>query len=290
MPHHSSRVLLLSLLVFLANLPTARAEEDPSPELAVMTYNLRYASSQPPNAWSARRPVAQELILREQPDVFGTQEALYQQVKDLATDLPDYSWIGTGRDGGSRGEFMAVFYRRDRLEPLEYDHYWLSDTPEVIGSTTWGNTNRRMVTSVKFRDLRTKQDFFFINTHFDHQIQEAREKSAALVLARIAQLNTQLPILLVGDFNAVAESNKVYDALVGEGGFTDTWKTAAKRGESFDTFHNYRTPGKGGRRIDWILARGPVQVRQSEVVTYQKDGQYPSDHFPVIARLTLGAK
>lgn len=275
--------------LWLAAAPATPGVEPAPAELAVMTYNLRYASSQPPNAWEARRPVARALVERERPDVIGTQEGLYRQVKDLAADLPDYAWIGTGREGGSRGEFMAVFYRRDRLEPLEYDHYWLSDTPEVIGSSTWGNSVRRMVTSVKFRDRRTERDFYFINTHFDHQVQGSREKSAALVLERVKKLKTMLPVLLVGDFNAVAESNKVYELLVGEDRFVDTWTVAAERGDNWSTFHGYREPSKGGQRIDWILAWGPVQVRQAEVVTFQQEGQYPSDHFPVIARLTLGA-
>ena len=117
-----------------------------------MTFNLRYASNQPPNAWQAQRPVAKTLIESSNPDIIGTQEGLWQQVKDLEADLPDYAWIGLGRDGGSRGEFMAIYYRRARLKPLEFDHFWLSDTPDRIGSTTWGNTNRRMVTWVRFKD------------------------------------------------------------------------------------------------------------------------------------------
>src|SRR6185503_7486283 len=114
--------------------------------LCVMTYNVRYANENPPEAWSKRRPIMRELIQQISPDVMGTQETLYRQVKDLANDLPEYDWLGLGRDGGSRGEFMAVFYRKARLEPLVFDHFWLSDTPDVIGSTTWGNSNRRMVT------------------------------------------------------------------------------------------------------------------------------------------------
>lgn len=288
----ATRALLLAVLLLWAlngAMPPVAVAADPATrELAVMTYNLRYASSQPPNAWEARRPVAREMLAQERPDVIGTQEGLYRQVKDLAADLPDYSWIGTGREGGSRGEFMAIFYRRERLEPLEYDHYWLSDTPDVIGSTTWGNSVRRMVTSVTFRDLHSGRNFYFINSHFDHQVQASREKSAALVLDRVTKLKAMLPVLLVGDFNAAAEANKAYELLVGQDKFVDTWKIADQRGEAWNTFHGYDEPKKGGQRIDWILARGPVKVRQTEVVTFEKNGQYPSDHFPVIARLTLG--
>ncbi|HKS38335.1 MAG TPA: endonuclease/exonuclease/phosphatase family protein, partial [Verrucomicrobiae bacterium] len=218
-------------------------------------------------------------------------EGVYDQLKDIHADLPGYEWIGLGRDGGSRGEFMAVFYRKDRFEPLEYNHFWLSDTPNVIASTTWGNSNRRMVTWVRFRDARTKQDFYFFNTHLDHQIQPAREKGAALIRERVDSLKTTLPVLLVGDFNAVAGKNKAYDILVGEGVFTDTWTVAKeRRNAEFNTFTGFNEPKKDGARIDWILARGPLTVASTEVVTFSKDGQFPSDHFPVVAWLQFGAK
>jgi len=285
------RFLALTLLCCSA-LPSgllataAAAEAEP---IKVMTYNLRYASKLPPNAWFQRRPVAAAMLQELKPDIVGTQEGVYLQIKDLQTDLPDYAWIGTGRDGGSRGEFMAIFYRRDRLEPLEFDHFWLSDTPDVIGSTTWGNSNRRMVTWVKFLDRKSQEEFYFFNTHFDHQVQAAREKSAELIRERVGALKTKLPVILVGDFNAAAEANKAYATLVNEDGFSDTWKTAREQGEAVGTFHNYGGPRKGGVRIDWILTRGPVEALATSVVTFSKDNQYPSDHFPVVATLQCRA-
>lgn len=257
-------------------------------ELTIMTYNLRYASDIPPNAWPNRRPIMKACIESVQPDLIGTQEGLYRQLRELAAELPEYDWIGTGRDGGSRGEFMAVFYRRARFEPLEYDHFWLSDTPEVIASATWGNSNRRMVTWVRFRDRESGIEFYFWNTHLDHAVQAAREKSATLIRDRVHALKTQLPVLLVGDFNAVAGANPVYDALVRAGGFKDTWQLAAeRRNADFNTFNSFAAPKREGLRIDWILLRGEADVFWSEIVTFAQDGQFPSDHFPVVARLRL---
>jgi hypothetical protein len=172
-----SRPTLRLLLICVGLLVSARDLVAAVPlELRVMTYNLRFASTQSPNAWPDRRPVMQALINREAPDVFGTQEGLYGQLRDLAAGLPAYEWIGLGRAGGSKDEFAAVFYRRDRLEPVAFDHFWLSDTPEVIGSITWGHTYRRMVTWVRFRDRATGREFEFWNTHFDHQVEEARQR------------------------------------------------------------------------------------------------------------------
>jgi endonuclease/exonuclease/phosphatase family metal-dependent hydrolase len=257
--------------------------------LTVMSYNLKFGSTNPPNAWPQRRPLMRELIEKVAPDVFGTQEGLYGQLQDLAADLPAFQWIGVGRDGGSRGEFMAVFYRTARLEPLAFDHFWLSDTPGVIGSKTWGPKLARMVTWVKFRDRETKREFIFVNTHFDHQVQAAREKSAQLVRDRVATFDPKLPVLLVGDFNAAAGSNKAYVMLTEDKFFTDTWTTARERvNEGIGSFNGFKALQKGGPRIDWILSRGEVAADRIEIVTFSRDGQFPSDHCPVVAKLRLG--
>lgn len=257
-------------------------------ELVIATYNLRFASNQKPNAWPDRRPVMKALLDRYQPDLMGTQEGLYQQLKDIAADQPAYDWIGLGREGGSRGEFMAIYYKRDRFEPLEYDHFWLSDTPEVIASTSWGNTVKRMVTWVRFRDRTTGREFYFWNTHFDHQVQPAREKAAELVRQRIGKVKADLPLFLVGDFNAVATENRAYDILAKESGLTDTWFTAReRRNEDANSFTGFGPLKREGKRIDWILARGAMDVRATEVVTFQQGDQWPSDHFPIVTWVTL---
>ncbi len=283
----------ISLVIgsLLAGFSPAHAEDSTNPPpLCVMTYNLRFASPNPPNAWPARRPLVREVIQSIAPDVMGTQEGVYAQLKDLAADLPEFEWIGLGREGGSKGEFMAVFYRKARLEPLAFDHFWLSDTPDVIGSTTWGNSNRRMVTWIKFRDRATSGEFFLFNTHFDHQIQLAREKSAELVRQRVTALDTKLPVILIGDFNAAAETNQAYLVLTAEKFFTDAWLSAReRRGEGVGTFNDFKAALPNGPRIDWVLTRGEVVVDRAEILTFSRNGQFPSDHFPVATWLRLGA-
>ncbi len=283
----------ISLVIgsLLAGFSPAHAEDSTNPPpLCVMTYNLRFASPNPPNAWPARRPLVREVIQSIAPDVMGTQEGVYAQLKDLAADLPEFEWIGLGREGGSKGEFMAVFFRKARLEPLAFDHFWLSDTPDVIGSTTWGNSNRRMVTWIKFRDRATSDEFFLFNTHFDHQIQLAREKSAELVRQRVTALDTKLPVILIGDFNAAAETNQAYLVLTADKFFSDAWLSAReRRGEGVGTFNDFKAAVPNGPRIDWVLTRGEVVVDRAEIRAFSRNGQFPSDHFPVVTWLRLGA-
>jgi endonuclease/exonuclease/phosphatase family metal-dependent hydrolase len=274
------RFLFSLFFALLPGLLSARAQP-----VKVMTFNLRYASNSKPNSWPERRPVMKECIAEADPDIFGTQEGLYHQLKDIEHDLGRYRWIGLGREGGSKGEFMAIFYKPEKFDPLEFDHFWLSDTPNVIGSSTWGNINRRMVTWVRFQEKNSKREFYLFNTHFDQAFQVAREKSAALLRQRIQGLKTDLPVIVTGDFNAVAGANKAYDILT-EGGFLDDlWRSAKEhRGEIVATFHNFHGPVKGDKRIDWILGQR-VEADWMQILTCSRNGQFPSDHFPVLAQI-----
>ncbi|MCX4878867.1 endonuclease/exonuclease/phosphatase family protein [Streptomyces sp. NBC_00847] len=259
------------------------------PRLDVMTFNLRFASTTDPNSWSARRPVMRALLRRAHPQVIGTQEGLYQQLRDIDSDLgPDYDWIGTGREGGSRDESTAIFYDTGRLAPVEHYTFWLSDTPEVIRSNTWGAAFPRIVTWVRFRDLADGgRELYVLNTHFDHASQYARERSASLMTQRIAQLDRSLPVVVTGDFNVAAHKNPVYDTLVGSGGLVDTWDAAARRSPLYGTFHGYRGLTPDGDRIDWILTTPGVTTHRASVNTFSADGQFPSDHLPVQASIGL---
>lgn len=286
----NTRRQFLSAIPLIAAAPalSSRADDAGGNGLRVMTYNLRYASMKGSEAWPDRRPAMKALLKQQAPDLMGTQEGVYHQLRDLAADLPEYDWIGTGRDGGSRGEFMAIYYRRERFEPLAYDHFWLSDTPEVIASSTWGNTNRRMVTSVRFKDRRSDKVFHLWNTHLDHALQPAREKAAELIKTRLAKIPSNEPVILMGDFNAEATRNPVYDTLTQGIGFTDSWFAAAQRkNETLNSFNGFAKPVFNSARIDWILYRGDAEVALAEVVVDgSPEGRQPSDHHPVLARMT----
>ncbi|MFB9567566.1 endonuclease/exonuclease/phosphatase family protein [Saccharopolyspora hordei] len=254
-------------------------------QVHVMSFNIRFdsgAAPPDPDSWRTRRPVLAELLDIERPTVLGVQEALFSQVKALLQDLPrSYDWVGLGREGGGRGEFMAVFYDAHRLEPLDYDHFWLSDTPALIGSTSWGNEVVRMVTWVRFRDRRSRREFTHVNTHFDHQSEPSRRRSAQLVRERIAGFDAGLPVVLTGDFNTPAGSSEPYRILTG-GGLADAWRTADRRlTPAWGTFADYQEPVEGGERIDWVLHNDRVAVRAAAINDFRRNGRFPSDHLPV---------
>jgi endonuclease/exonuclease/phosphatase family metal-dependent hydrolase len=301
-PHHlASRALLGGVLVALCaalgltEQATAQGETSPTvavvepDQLHVMSFNLRFASDTPPNSWPERRPVMKRLLLQERPHIVGTQEGLYQQLRDIEADLPAYyDSIGEGREGGSRGEAMQVFYDSRRLDPEEFGHYWLSDTPDVVGSKTWAGCCPRMVTWIRFTDTTSGERLYVVNTHLEAFSAETRSKSADLILERMQRLDPTLPVLMTGDFNEAAQAGAtVYDKLVTHGPLVDTWETAEARGPLFGTFHGYRPLTPNGTRIDWILSSPEVRTCFAEINTYSERGQFPSDHLPVQAVVEL---
>ncbi|WTR20536.1 endonuclease/exonuclease/phosphatase family protein [Streptomyces canus] len=272
----------------MGTLPASAAKPS-NRRLDVMTFNLRFASTSEPNSWAARRPVMRRLLRQEAPTLMGTQEGLYQQLRDIHADLgPHYDWIGTGREGGSHDESTAIFYDTRRLAPVEHDTYWLSDTPRVIGSNTWGGALPRIVTWVRFRDRAVGgREFHVLNTHFDHLGQYARERSAVFLGRKIAEFDRSTPVVVTGDFNAAAHDNPAYDTLLATG-LVDTWDAAAERGRQYATFHGYKPLTPDGDRIDWILTSPGATVHRAAINTFEMNGQFPSDHLPVQATVTLG--
>jgi endonuclease/exonuclease/phosphatase family metal-dependent hydrolase len=182
---------------------------------------------------------------------------------------------------------MAVFYKTNRIEVLSTNHFWLSDTPEKPGSSTWGNKNRRMVTWLRLKDRRVGNEFYLFNTHLDHQVQLAREKSAALIRSRVEALKPELPVILTGDFNAGPE-NEIHALFVKDGFFTDSWSlNAEQRSKGLGSFNGFKAVPGESERIDWILLRGAVVADVVEINTFSRDGHFPSDHCPAIAWVRL---
>lgn len=263
-----------------------------STSLTVMTFNLRYASDEPPDSWPDRRPVVAECLRRVAPDVIGTQEGWARQIQDITTDRPAYAPVGRGRDADGTGETGTVLYVRDRLAVRAHGDFWLSDTPELPGSTSWGNTLPRMVTWVRFADLRLGHELLVVNTHLDHESSLARVRGAELICSRVPLIaagddGQAVPVIITGDFNAVSGADPTYDVFLRAGYVDLRFAASERRGPELDSFHGYRTPGTAGAHIDWILARGAVTPLQFALVDVQSGGQYPSDHFPLMSTVQL---
>ncbi len=233
------------------------------------------------NAWANRRDLMVQVIKAEHPDLLGTQELTEEQGEYLAAHLPGYAWFGQGREGGTKGEHMGVFYRTDRLKVLRSGDFWLSDTPTVPGSITWGQPYPRMVTWARFRLRDGGGTFEYFNTHFPYRPEDVRPRrlSANEILQRIGKLPPGARVILAGDFNC-APDTPVHAKLTAN--LHDAWMQAGSHSGPAKTFHNFT--GNPDQRIDWILTRG-FKALAVRTVTTHDGARYPSDHFPVVADL-----
>ncbi|PKM09391.1 MAG: endonuclease [Gammaproteobacteria bacterium HGW-Gammaproteobacteria-4] len=272
------RCLTLFCLLMLGVAGPGAAADD---ALRVMTFNVRVPADTDMNAWVHRREQLVRVIAAEHPDVLGTQELTGEQGEYIAAHLPGYAWFGKDRDGGTNGEHMGVFYRTDRLQVLRSGDFWLSDTPDVPGSKTWGQPFPRMVTWARFRLRDGGGTFDFFNTHFPYRDQDVRARmlSADAIMQRIGRLPSTARVILAGDFNSGPDT-PVYAKLTRA--LDDAWAMAASRSGPAETFHNFT--GNPDRRIDWILTRG-FATRAARTIATHDGARYPSDHFPVVAEL-----
>jgi endonuclease/exonuclease/phosphatase family metal-dependent hydrolase len=256
----------------------------PAETLRVLTFNVRFPSKgDGPDLWNLRRDLLVETVNQLDPDVMGTQELFHEQGEYIVEKLPRLAWFGVSRRGNQEDEHMGVFYRKDRWRPVESGNYWLSERPEEAGSMSWQMSLPRMVTWALMQSLDGKRQFYLLNTHFPHRREDgaARLECAKVIASRMGNLKGGVPVILTGDFNAPADGD-VYKLLTGK--LEDAWKNAAERSGPEGTFHGFQgTPT--GPRIDWILYKGPWKARSARTVTVNRDGRYPSDHFPVIAEL-----
>jgi len=280
-------VLCLSLL--LAGTP-APAQIAP-PALTVMSFNIRYGTANDgPNHWTSRRQMLLDVIRDAEADVIGVQEALDAQLREIVAAMPHYAVLGVGRDDGrTRGEYAAILFRRDRLHVSDTGTFWFSDTPEVVASRSWGNTITRICTWARFIDSDGRA-FWHYNVHLDHQSQPSRERSAQLLAERVAARRSRdEPVLITGDFN-VGENNPAIATLVGarQGAappFVDTFRARHPDERVVGTFTGFKLDATGGDKIDYILVQPGTEVLDAAIVRTSRDGRYPSDHFPVTARI-----
>ncbi len=292
----------ISILLFLVAIgetcigqqPKLDSESKSENATRVMSFNIRYGTAKDgENHWSKRKDFLVETIDAFRPDLLGTQETLLDQRDFIASKLSGFDSCGVGRDDGKdTGEMAALFYRTTRFEKLAVGHFWLSESPDTVGSKGWDAALPRIATWVRLRDRVNNQakPMLFLNTHFDHQGQQARRESAKLIRKKILELGADCDIVVTGDFNAAADSD-VYRALFADEAeqaspVVDTFSVANPKfkGEQ-GTFSGFKSTAISGPRIDWIGCSRGFSVQAAAIDRTQRDGRTPSDHFPVTAIL-----
>ena len=295
------RLLSVCVFVIMTNVISAQT-------LYIGQYNIRNANAKDSaagNGWDRRCPVVCDILRVESFDIFGSQEVLHSQMEDLQRALPEYDFVGVGRnDGKTEGEYAPIFYKKDRIKCLQSGTFWLSETPDVVASVGWDAKYTRICTWGQFKDKKTGKKFWMFNLHMDHRGVEARKQSALLVMDRIKMMCGKQPYILLGDFN-VDQFNPIYPMMMESGMFVDCFDAAAVRFAPTGSMNYFKTDFKTDSRIDHVLVSDDFDVLDYTVLTYSywSDGKpsaealeaikageegvvihkqrLPSDHYPI---------
>ena len=264
-------------------------------DLRVVTFNIRFPSEHDEgNLWQDRRPFVADLLARLDTDVVCMQETYRTQLHEVVSDSPYYASVGRERRGESNEEHNPILLRTTRFMIESSGTFWLSDNPDTPGSREWmPEDHPRVVTWCRVNDLATAQRVLIASTHFPLGDESLRVRGAELILKRIG--GESVPTILCGDFNSVPDSAP-YRVLTGNeaapngsrGDFEDSWTKVTNPVGPTATVHRFTgQPKHENHRIDWILCRNGVHVRNVETVTFERGGKYPSDHFPVCADVVI---
>lgn len=264
-------------------------------DLRVMSYNIRYATAPDGvNSWVNRKEFLAETIRKFNPDLLGTQETLLVQLRYLEEKFPGYASFAAGRDDGKeKGEMAALFYRKDRFEKLDGGHFWLSKTPDKVGSKGMDAALPRIATWVKLKEKNnpSAKPILYLNTHFDHRGELARREAANLIRDRLEAWRKVCRLVVTGDFNAGEQSMPYHDLFVtdkrGDSPVFDAYRskhTEPRKNEG--TFTGFQASKTTGDRIDWIACSRDFVVKEASIDRTAKDGRTPSDHFAVTAVLS----
>jgi len=277
---------IAAVLTLLAAGHVAASEDR---EMRVMSFNVRYGTANDgPNHWDLRKDMLVDTIRMHDPHVVGLQECLDFQADFIVEQLPEYRWFGVGRDADLGGEMAAILYKDKDMAPIKTGNFWLSEEQDRPGSVSWDSSLTRIVTWAQFYHRGDKSRFTFFNTHFDHRGVEARKESARLLAERVEALDEDHAVIVLGDFNSHAPDEDGPWSVLADVGLKDAWIEAPETAGPETTWNAFgQADPERISRIDWILFRGPIQAEYCETVTHNEDGRYPSDHFPVVARLRM---
>ena len=308
---------LLLVVVFAITTASLRAQE-----MLVASYNIRYKAwhdSVNGEYWPKRCQVICDQINFMAPDIFGTQEVLYEQLNDMSEALKDYNYIGVGRDDGEHGgEHEAIFYKKNKLKLLDHGDFWLSETPDkpslgwdaaCIRVCTWGKFEMKTGEKATRKNKRKNLVFYYFNLHMDHVGVVARREAAKLVMERIGTMAKGSPVILTGDFN-VDQTNEIYSIFTNSGQLKDSYDNARIRFAENGTFNSFKIDNFSNSRIDHVFVSPDFDVEAYGVLTdsywtpneqsekahkafdapqeisfQQYTRHNPSDHYPVFVKL-----
>lgn len=253
--------------------------------IIIGSFNIRYDNPRDSgNLWKDRKAYVASLIRFHDFDVFGTQEGLKHQLDDIQQQLPQYERYGIGRDdGATKGEYSAIFYKKEKYQLINSGDFWLSETPDKPGFG-WDARINRICSWVQLKDKTSGQSFFCFNVHFDHQGVVARKESSKLLLSKMQSISGKDPVILTGDFNG-DHTTEWYQTLANSGIIKDSFREVQYPYVNNGSFQNFGRNFNTNDIIDHIFISSHFNTKRWGVLTDSYSGKFPSDHFPILTEL-----
>lgn len=272
--------------------PAPKKEEVPVTEISslrVMSFNILRGDLQgPDHLWAVRREACLDMIAQESPMLFGLQECTWTQRRHILGSNSLLDAVGVAVNGQTKDytnvSSNPIFWRKDILTLKEWGTFWLSDTPDAIGSITWNGSKPRTCTWARFTVRCTGKNLFYFNAHIENASgEDTKKKSIALIIERIKEKNpswTQ-PILFGGDLNSAADKNCL-KALFSYLDLASATCPETDKGRTLNTFKETGTSvldhlffnGSQLKGLKFWVDRNPY-----------KNVTYISDHYPIFCEL-----
>lgn len=291
---------LLTILLTVMTLGVVGAKTPTAPVHRIMSANIRItglpADEVDGRRWDDRKEYMIEVIRRQKPDVVMMQEVIYDSYEYCRKMLKGYiafGFEGPEMDPYTEGYHLigknVIFLRRDRYEIISASCYWLSDDPVIGGSISWGTNRARHCNWLRVRDKRSGKQLRLLDIHLDHKVQEAKVEQAKLVVREAAQYADDFPQIICADFNSKKYEPQVRHFI--ENGWHDLYDELHDGKEFGYTAHAFLGPNRPPKpthgRIDYILTRGAIEARSCEIITENRNGLYPSDHYFMVAEVVV---
>lgn len=200
-------MLVLALLLCLTGC-TEKAATNPSPAttqppavsepLKIISFNIQTHSNG--GVFYIREEMMTAFVGEWLPDSIGMQEVTTTWRKSLEATCFGEQYSSVGESKTSTGEMNAIFYRNDKFTLVDSGTFWLSDTPDVVGSKVEGSSEPRTCTWARLKSKKTAAEFVHLNVHLDINGSEVRLKQGQVLMEFIQTLG-DVPLILTGDLN-----------------------------------------------------------------------------------------
>jgi endonuclease/exonuclease/phosphatase family metal-dependent hydrolase len=254
--------------------------------LNLISCNIRFDNpADQDNSWAHRRDFLVEVLLKHSPDIIATQEGRFDQLHEFNDLLKDFILIDHHRSWIKARMYPTIFIRKNKFEIMKSEDLWLSETPEVAGSSSFESTFPRLMTYVSLQLKGVNQKIFVVNCHLDHVKPETRLKQIQVLAEETKRHSKDQPLVVMGDFNDSPESAVRQQLQKELPDLVDSWKAFHAHEET--SHHAFLGEMENGARIDWVMTDKSLKLLSSEMDKTERQGKYPTDHFPIITKFSF---